>query len=401
MPSNIITKKKGLGILKNSFLIKHKKDKNPKALIIDHNNSSNSMRINSSKDSKKLTDVSKDTRIISKPQSKNTSSQNRTPFPDSSSSEQKKGVIKSKNKLKRSNKNIKNKKRGWFMFGLGSFLSISIFYNLIALVIEIYIFSQRRQFSIQNQNLTDVAMLGTVSWISFNKIITSGIDTVLWNNQHTLFREGQASLEAFEKEIAFFRTNIIQNFTKLLNSDLGDFSDEFQAAMLTNKACGSIALKNPQNETIYCSELYGGALNQGILSSMMEIVQLTEEMVARWKVIRDSGSDPQNKKLLEVLRSNTFLSLHGLSTEFIKNTYYYITDSANAVLIKTIKQDFTFNTTIAVYFFYFRLGLMIYYLFYISGVSLTISFRNLTTPFRLISPRVLSENRYLINILLK
>lgn len=54
-------------------------------------------------------------------------------------------------------------------------------------------------------------------------------------------------------------------------------------------------MKNPKNESIYCSNLFGGALNQGMIGGLSEVVQLSEELVGNWEIIRDLGLDHENK----------------------------------------------------------------------------------------------------------
>lgn len=66
-------------------------------------------------------------------------------------------------------------------------------------------------------------MLGSMTWIGMHQMITASVETVLWNNSHSIFEEGQSSLEAFRNSVDHMKTQVIQNYTRLLNTDLGEF----------------------------------------------------------------------------------------------------------------------------------------------------------------------------------
>ena len=157
----------------------------------------------------------------------NTNKQNE----DTSAYESRRSKGKSGSNSKRSHRKFRRKARlkvtyNGLNFGLASLglkLAAILAFLMLIQIIYYFVWKPGVQRSI---NLMDVFILGIETWNSFFSLHSSWLSTIVYNN--TLpYWAGKTSLEVFDHFKNHVRENLIANYSRAVEYDLGNYTKKF------------------------------------------------------------------------------------------------------------------------------------------------------------------------------
>lgn len=310
-------------------------------------------------------------------------------------------LIKSNLKKVKKYRSKKPKKSKKIIFNFGSFIIKSIITYKLFLLNESFQYYLGTSTISEVKNYVNVINLASQTWVGINKVTYSAIETVLWNDTSTIFGGGlntpntSSPRVKFDEEAAYFRSQILPNLTRLVDSGMSEFGEEYDFIMIKGDACGAATL-NKNNLSRYCPIIFGGALKQGVIQALAETVNLSEELIGRWELSRGSQGEVE-----DLIRSNTFISYFGVFNIYLSDVLTFMINKPTTILTEILAQRSSVQIIQKYGIIVLRYSIIGYYLLVIVLKQLPLITDRLTDVFRLLPLEVIVQNRYIINVLLK
>jgi len=163
-------------------------------------------------------------------------------------------------------------------------------------------------------SLTKTCILGMESYASFFNLHNAAFQVMLWNNTSPIWNTEALEIYEYFKDLT--KNKLIANFTEALDYDLGNYTAKYRNDLLKVKACGNVFLSL---EPHLCNESYAGVVNSNLLTSMNGIIDILEDFIRNWQVIRHDWG-----KVKQMLSTKTFRSIWAKADSMIFDLYYFI-----------------------------------------------------------------------------